>query len=344
MATRDTPDSAAASTPAAPLPPALSGDSAVVLRARAALESSGSEPLLLLVEEGIEPAAIARFLHGRARPGGRFVEIGCAQPDPLQLEMSLLGASARRGRDLEVLGPAAAVLAAPGGTVFLEHAEELPAAVQRRLARLLRDGEVIVEGRGRRRLDACVVASAAPGITADTREGRFRGDLLRRFGATIPIPALHARRDDLPAVIAAVSGELATELGLEDTPRFTQAALTVLSSLPWSGNVTELRAAVARILAATVGPLVRQEDVLRTVTVERLVAGITPGVSLREARRRFEREYIAAVLEQHDWRMREAARTLGLERANLYRKARQLGISRAPRSAAPVVSNGTAHK
>ena len=53
-----------------------------------------------------------------------------------------------------------------------------------------------------------------------------------------------------------------------------------------------------------------------------------PAVSLREARRRFEREYIASVLEQHGWRMSEAARTLGIERANLYRKARELGIQR----------------
>jgi DNA-binding NtrC family response regulator len=60
---------------------------------------------------------------------------------------------------------------------------------------------------------------------------------------------------------------------------------------------------------------------------------LTPFVSLREARRRFEREYIASVLEQHGWRMSDAARTLGIERANLYRKTRELGIQRsAPRS------------
>ena len=63
--------------------------------------------------------------------------------------------------------------------------------------------------------------------------------------------------------------------------------------------------------------------------VEGIAAGLmTPLISLREARRRFEREYIATVLEQHQWRMSDAARTLGIERANLYRKARQLGISR----------------
>lgn len=48
--------------------------------------------------------------------------------------------------------------------------------------------------------------------------------------------------------------------------------------------------------------------------------------SLRDARRAFERHYIVAVLEQHDWRVAEAARTLGLQRPNLYRKARQLQI------------------
>jgi two-component system, NtrC family, nitrogen regulation response regulator NtrX len=54
--------------------------------------------------------------------------------------------------------------------------------------------------------------------------------------------------------------------------------------------------------------------------------------SLREARRRFERDYIAAVLERHQWRMSDAARALGIERANLYRKARQLGIAKASRA------------
>jgi DNA-binding NtrC family response regulator len=328
----------------APSPPALAGESAAIRRTRAALDDSLSRPVLLLVEEGLEPSAIARFVHDRGRPGAPFVSIDCAYPDPVQLERSMLGSTSRRGRELELLGPAAAVLAAPGGTVFLEHAGELPFAVQRRLARLLRDGEAIVDGRGRLRFDACVMASATPQITAETREGRFREDLLRRLGATIPVPALRARREDLPAIIHAVASELASELRLADTPRFTQAALTVLSSLPWSGNVTELRAVVSRILASAPDPVVRQEDVLRTATVERLVAGIAPGVSLREARRRFEREYIAAVLEQHDWRMPEAARTLGLERANLYRKARQLGISRAPRASATATSRRTAHK
>jgi DNA-binding NtrC family response regulator len=64
------------------------------------------------------------------------------------------------------------------------------------------------------------------------------------------------------------------------------------------------------------------------VPLDGLVGRLVPAVSLREARRRFEREYIASVLEQHGWRMSDAARTLGIERANLYRKTRELGIQR----------------
>jgi DNA-binding NtrC family response regulator len=51
-----------------------------------------------------------------------------------------------------------------------------------------------------------------------------------------------------------------------------------------------------------------------------------PTGSLREARQRFERDYIAAVLQYHGWKVAEAAQTLGMQRPNLYRKARQLGI------------------
>jgi DNA-binding NtrC family response regulator len=73
---------------------------------------------------------------------------------------------------------------------------------------------------------------------------------------------------------------------------------------------------------------IRQEDVLAHLPIDGAPPRIGPHVSLREARRQFERDYIASVLERHSWRMSEAARTLGIERANLYRKTRQLGIVR----------------
>jgi two-component system nitrogen regulation response regulator NtrX len=117
---------------------------------------------------------------------------------------------------------------------------------------------------------------------------------------------------------------------------FTQAALTVLSAPAWPGNLDELRLVLDRVLGASADGAIRQEEVLAHLPIDRAFARIAPQISLREARRQFEREYIASVLERHRWRMSEAARTLGIERANLYRKTRQLGIMR--RAGAPIAS------
>jgi DNA-binding NtrC family response regulator len=66
--------------------------------------------------------------------------------------------------------------------------------------------------------------------------------------------------------------------------------------------------------------------VLPALQLHRAPAPFVPVGNLREARLRFERDYIAAVLQHHDWRMADAAQALGIQRPNLYRKARQLGI------------------
>jgi DNA-binding NtrC family response regulator len=310
------------------VPASLAGDLPGVRQVRAALESDSAGPVLILAEEGLEPHAAARYLHRQSRSGQPFVTIDCARADAAQIELELLGGRPRASGDLEVLGTGAALLTARRGTVFLEHLGDLPAVVQRRLARVLRDGEVRTSARERVRLTARVVASAFPTLAADARDGRFRADLWRRFAAhQVTLPPLRTRPEDLAVIVRQLAAEISAAAG-RPAPTFTHAALTVLAAFQWPRNVVELRAALERILREAPGPTVRQEDILPTLPVEG-IAGRTPLVSLREARRRFEREYIAAVLEQHQWRMSDAARTLGIERANLYRKTRQLGISRA---------------
>jgi DNA-binding NtrC family response regulator len=310
------------------LPPALAGASQAVRRAREALERPGRGPLLILADEGLDAPGAARYVHERTRAGQPFVAVDCAHPDADALDTTLFGVRGRAAAELETLGPGSAFLAARRGTVFLEHLGDLPATLQRRLARVLRDGEVRVAGRDRVRIEARLVASAAPVLPADARDGRFRSDLLRRFGSMpVAIPTLRQRPDDLPAVVARVAADLAAAAD-RPAPGFTPAALTMLAAMPWTGNVEELTTTLTRALERVDAAIVRQEDLLPAVPFDGIARRVTPVVSLREARRRFEREYIASVLEQHDWRMSEAARTLGIERANLYRKTRELGIQR----------------
>src|SRR5262245_13198196 len=142
-------------------PPALVGASDAVRRARGVLERPGGGPLLVLADEGLDVAAVARYAHDRTRAGQPFVAVDCAQPDADALDTALFGVRSRGAAELETLGAGSALLAARRGTVFLHHVGDLPAMLQRRLARVLRDGEVRVAGRDRVRIGARIVAAAA---------------------------------------------------------------------------------------------------------------------------------------------------------------------------------------
>jgi hypothetical protein len=107
---------------------------------------------------------------------------------------------------------------------------------------------------------------------------------------------------------------------------FTQAALALLGAVTWPGNLEQLRTAIERVVAGGVEDLIQIEHILPVLQLHRAHSPFVPSGNLREARQRFERDYIASVLQHHDWRMAPAAQALGIQRPNLYRKARQLGI------------------
>jgi two-component system response regulator HupR/HoxA len=215
-------------------------------------------------------------------------------------------------------------MAARGGTLFLQDVTELSAAAQTRLARIIRDGEVRIDGEAVS-MDIRLVASATPAIDADAREERFRADLFRRLASSrIDLPPLRDRPDDVPALAERLLDDVNAAMGI-DGRTFTQAALALLSAISWPGNLAELRAVVERAAGASNGTI-QVEQLLPALKLDSARTPFKPSGSLKDARLRFEREYITAVLQHHGWKMAEAAQTLGIQRPNLYRKARQLGI------------------
>ena len=297
------------------LPHELAGSSAVVRDCAAQVERAASDDrnVLIAAEPGLDAGAVARAIHqGGQRKTGPLLVQSCAALAAAELERALFGSGAAAG-DVETIAASSILFRARAGVLFLSDLDELPAPLQRRLARLLRDGEVRLPRRSSPGpLDVRVIAS-----TSNRLDPGLREDLLRRLPLVIEIPSLRQRRDDVPAIAEAM-------LAARDRRRrFTPAALTVLSALPWRRNTAELAGLLDR-LTATGNGVIRQEDVLAEVQLDRVPA--RPTGSLRDARRAFEREFIAGVLRDHSWQMRDAARALGIERANLYRKARQLGI------------------
>jgi DNA-binding NtrC family response regulator len=280
--------------------------------------------VLLVGRRGTDVESIAREIHGRGlHANAPFVSVSCGGDGA---ERALFGdPSAEAPLDLEPVSADSRIAAACGGTLFLEDITELPAAVQARLARVIRDGEVRIDAQPV--ATACrLIASASPGIDADVREHRFRSDLYRRVTTwRIELPPLADRPDDVPALAVRVLEDLSAARG---TPQrtFTQAALALLGAMTWPGNLAELQEAVERAVASTEDAVIQVEHILPTLQLDRAPLAFVPAGSLREARLRFEHDYIAAVLQHHGWRMAEAATTLGIQRPNLYRKVRQLGI------------------
>ena len=333
----------AAPSPGTPSPAReLVGRSAAVARVqdlvrRAALAEGG---VLLLAPRGADVESVARVLHEQARrPSGVFACVDCAAADPGRLERLLFGAApAVIPADLEWAARDSRIAAARGGSVFLKDVTDLPASLQARIARIARDGEVRIDGEPVA-TDIRWMASAAsgngngaPGIEGDVQAGRFRGDLHRRLAASrIDLPPLGERAEDVPLLSIRLLEEWCAAGG-RGPSAFTQPALALLSALTWPGNLAELQMVIERAAVDAAHDAIQIEDVLAALkldTLERLEkapARFVPSGKLREARLRFERDYIAGVLQQHGWRMGDAARALGIQRPNLYRKARQLGI------------------
>jgi DNA-binding NtrC family response regulator len=295
-------------------------------------ELAGTRQLVCLSgARGTGKRLVARALHlASADAAGPFITVDCADRPPSEIEDALFGGSpdideAGRSVGTDVVSTTAALARARGGTLVLAHLDEAPARVQLRLGTLLRDREVQI-GRSARPVDLNVrlVATRTPG-GADDDGPMFRPELAARFAARVELPPFRRRREDIPMLAARLLEQRGTPGGRPS--RFSRAALEVLAALPWPGNGPELEHLIDAVLTDTRRPVVQIEDVLRHVHLD---GGprVASGHGLREAREQFERECIEAALARHQGRVGEAARALGIQRTNLYRKVRQLGISR----------------
>jgi two-component system nitrogen regulation response regulator NtrX len=302
--------------------------------ARAASMRAG---VLLRGERGTGRQLIARSIHAAQGTGASpFIVVDCADYEPDELSERLFGTSGGPdlAKGLERIAERGLVYQSIGGTLYLQNIADAPARVQARLARLLRDREATLASSGEAvNLDVRPMASADPGIETSVQEGRIRDDLFRRLSVLrIDVPPLRSRREDIPALANFFVREVCAAHRVPPKT-LSRAALLLISALPWRGNAIELRTLVEAVVnSLAVGRGIGLEDVLAHVKLDGGSVVFANGGTLRQARARFEREYISAVLEQHQGRISEAAKALGIQRTNLYRKIRSLKVARERRS------------
>jgi two-component system nitrogen regulation response regulator NtrX len=142
----------------------------------------------------------------------------------------------------------------------------------------------------------------------------------------INVLPLRNRREDIPALAAYFVEELCRRSQLP-AKTLSESAKLLLAALPWHGNGAELRALLHDVVPRVRSEVVQLRDVLNAIEIEGRARPSLAGGTLREARAAFEHDYISAVLLQHHGRIPDAARTLGIQRTNLYRKLKRLRLT-----------------
>jgi DNA-binding NtrC family response regulator len=292
----------------------------------------GRDHVLITGEPGTGREAVAREIHRRSSAAAEFVKVASSSAALETLERDLFGFQLGRTggeerRNLERIAQGGQLFAAIGGTLFLEHLTEIPARIQARLARLFRDREaMVVQDRTSVGFDVRAIAAVDAPYDQAVEEGRVRGDLHRVISAIrIDVPPLRERREDIPGLAT----HFLTVIGSKSaaSPKtLSDPALQLLTALPWPGNVRELERLLTGLAQRVRTDVIRLEDVLSSIQLDGRSIPAAGGGTLREARARFEREYIAAALDQHSGRIPDAARMLGIQRTNLYRKLKRLKI------------------
>lgn len=300
-----------------------------VVRRAAATDAT----ILLQGESGTGKEVLARLIHRWSRRAGQpLVRVNCASIEDTLAESELFGhergaftgaVQQHRGRFEQ----------ADGGTLLLDEISELSPRCQAKLLRVLEEGALERLGGERTiQVNVRVVAATNQDLRQAAAEGRFRVDLLHRI-AVLPIlvPPLRARREDIPLLAEHFAAQSARR-HLQGVVALEPAALELLATYDWPGNVRQLRNVIEQAVIRRGGDALDRAAIAAALEFHTAapVGDDEPDrLTLDDARQAFERRHVLRVLKAHGWNRTQAARVLGIARQNLVQKLKKLGI-RAP--------------
>lgn len=317
------------------------GQSPAAVHLRQTIDRVGPANSRVLIDgpPGSGKELMARLIHAAShRATGPFVAISAAMMNPDRVEEELFGTERADG-GLERVG---LLEQAHNGTLFLDEVGDMPLATQSKLLRML------VEQRFRRigggvdvEVNVRVLSSSARDLRVLISQGRFREDLFHRLAVVpVSVPSLSDRREDIPMLVEHFIERLASMSGL---PRrqIGEDAMAALQAHNWPGNVRQLRNNVERLLILASGSpdepvtldalpseVVTRDSGGQGFEAERMIA-----LPLRDAREKFEREYLKAQISRFGGNISRTATFIGMERSALHRKLKALGVTSSQREA-----------
>jgi two-component system, NtrC family, nitrogen regulation response regulator NtrX len=299
------------------------------LRQQLGLMAGTNGRVLIYGESGTGKELVAHAIHAMSlRASEPFVEVNCAAIPEELIESELFGhrKGSFTGAHEDKTGK---FRNADGGTIFLDEVGDMSLKTQAKVLRVLDEQRFQPVGAAESiHVDVRVVAATNKNLDQEIERGNFREDLFYRLNV-IPfyVPPLRERLEDVPLLADYFLREFTTAYGRKPK-ELTPEAYQALQSYSWPGNVRELRNLMERIVI--MNPQTRVEarhiplNPARRAAFDRHMDGFR---SLQEVRAMVEREYILKKLDETSGNVTRTAELLGLERSNLYRKMKTLGIA-----------------
>ena len=299
------------------------------LRQQLKLMAGTNGRVLIYGESGTGKELVARAIHRASlRANGPFVEVNCAALPEDLIESELFGHRHSRldGTADHKIGK---MQKAHGGTFFLDEVGDMSLRTQSKVLRALDEHRFEPIGAPQSiQVDCRVIAATNKNLELEIERGNFREDLFYRLNV-IPftVPPLRERAEDVPVLAAHFLNEFTVAYG-KKPKELTPDAMESLTKYSWPGNVRELRNLMERIVILYPQRRIEARHLSLEGTRRASSGKLQDGFgSLHDVKEAAERDYILRKLEETGGNVTRASELLGLERSNLYRKMRALGIA-----------------
>lgn len=285
--------------------------------------------ILITGPSGSGKSFLARSIHDNSpRTAKPFLALNCGAIPSTLIESELFGAEkgSYTGAHTRMIGK---VAAARGGTLFLDEIGDLANDAQVKLLQLLQDKIYYPVGSSQAvTADVRIIAATHRDLKERMAQGQFRSDLYYRLhGIVIEMPALSARRDDIPLLAEQFCADACRKHGLREM-RMSRRVRAMVREMRWDGEIRELASAIE-------AAVVRAEAAGATTLLEHHFSTGRPAngrseqaLTYREAMRRSQRRILLDALEELDWNVTKAADQLDVARAHLYALINELELKR----------------
>jgi two-component system nitrogen regulation response regulator NtrX len=280
--------------------------------------------VIILGESGTGKELVARALHeSSSRRNKNFVEVNCAAIPTELIESELFGhekgsftgAFERKKGKFEL---------ADEGTLFLDEIGDMSLATQAKVLRVIETQEFQrVGGSSTIKVDVRIIAATNKELQDEIQNNTFREDLYFRLNVIpLRVPPLRDRKDDIPLLVDFFLQNFALQYG-QKPKTVSKTTLMALMDYDWPGNVRELKNAVERFMIMSSSGMIDVKDLFPVREEKSDFYGYK---TLREARKNFESSFILKKLKTNNWNVTKTAEELEIERSNLHRKIKSLGI------------------